>query len=129
MPSTWSCRCRSRLLSPARVGPVELADQGSELELALPSVTLAEALELGVRLAGHVVAHAADRAGGTGIDLGLAGALQAIEADKRLGHRASGGQQAVVAQHHRRLVAEVLDQPRAFVELEAHALVVVVGER
>jgi len=37
-----------RLVAPAGVGLVELADQGRELELALAGIVLAETLELGV---------------------------------------------------------------------------------
>src|SRR5262249_17277054 len=81
-------------VGPAGVDLVELADQGGELEFALAGDLVAETVELGARLAGDVVAHGADRAGGAGVDLDLAGALEAIEPDERLGHAAPGGEQA-----------------------------------
>src|SRR6185436_19929955 len=82
-PLEW--RAPSGLLPPAGVDLVDLADQRGELEIAAAGVAVGEALELGARLAGDVVAHRRDRAGRAGVDLGLAGALQPIEPQERLG--------------------------------------------
>src|SRR5436309_2741779 len=102
-PQPMRIRCLLEALPsvpPAGIDLVELADQGGELEVARAGVLVAEAVELRARLAGHIVAHDAQRAGGASVDLDLAGALQPIEPDECLGDAASGGEQAMVAQHH-----------------------------
>ena len=71
-------------MPPARVGLVELADQGGEFEVARAGCGLGEAVELGARFAGHVAAHDTDRAGRTGVDLGLASALEAVEPEYQM---------------------------------------------
>src|SRR5512133_2708439 len=117
-----------RSVPPAGIGLVELADQGGEFEVADSGLRLhlGKAIHVGARLAGEIVAQDVERAGRRRVELDLAGALEAIEPQEGLGHRTAGGQQAVVAQHHRGIVAEVLQEPTALVEVEARALVVVI---
>src|SRR4051812_47075492 len=102
MPSTWSCRCRcdgffrasgERSVPPARIGLVELTDQGGELEIADSGLRLLlrEAVHVGARLAGEIVAQDVERAGRRRVELNLAGALQPVEPQESLGHRAAGG--------------------------------------
>ncbi len=48
--------------------------------------------------------------------------------DPGLRGRGSGGEGAVIAQHHQGLVAEIRHQPFTLVEVQGHALIVVVGQ-
>ena len=67
-------------------------------------------------------------AAGHRLDLHAAGGLEADEVDVGLGDGRARGDQAVVAQDHVVALAEVGDQPRAFLEVEGRPLVFVIGE-
>ena len=59
--------------------------------------------------------------------LDFAGFFQVVHAQKRLPHGFANGQQAMVAQHQHRLVAQVLHQPLLLAHVQRHAFIVVIG--
>src|SRR5580704_5439852 len=78
-----------RLVPPARVDLVELADESGKFEVALAGIGLGEALHVGARLAGKIVAHDVERPRRRRVELDLAGPLQPIEPQEGFGHRAA----------------------------------------
>ena len=60
--------------------------------------------------------------------LDFAGFFQVVHAQERLPHGFADGQQAMVAQHQHRLVAQVLHQPLLLAHVQRHALIVVVSD-
>src|SRR5262249_46854506 len=88
-----------------------------------------EALELLRDVLGHRIGRqhhllAALRGG----DLRAAGWLEVVHLVEGVAYGAAGRQQAVMAQDHRVVLAEVAHQPLALVEIERDAFVVVVAE-
>ena len=61
-------------------------------------------------------------------DLGRAGALQHVDHVERLGDRGAADQQAVVAQDHRLVLAQVAHQALAFVQVQRDALIAVIRQ-
>src|SRR5476651_2329650 len=118
------------LVAPARIGLVELANQRGELEIADSDTRriFGEAIDIGTGLSGEVVAQDVQRPRRRGIELDLAGTLEAIKTQECLRHRPARRQDAVVAQQHGGVVTEVLQQAAALIEIEAGTFVVVIAE-
>jgi hypothetical protein len=72
--------------------------------------------------------HAQLAAAAQGLHLRLACALEEVDVQEGFRDGAAGGQQAVVAQDHRAMVAQALHQPLALFEIQRDAFVGVVAE-
>src|SRR6185295_10871977 len=109
----------------ARIDRIQLAPQGREHVVAGALLALAG---LAHRDRDRLRRDRMDRTGRRRGDLHVAGLLQRPEREERLRHARPPGEQAVVAQDHRALVADVAHQPLLLAGLDGDALEVVVGD-
>src|SRR5450759_220489 len=99
---------------------VENVATGAKRRIELQRIARAFALD--------VLGQLDDRAHRRRCELNFAGAIEEPQDHKGTGQRVSPGEQAVIAQNDRRLVADIADQPGSFVGVNRDALEVVIRE-
>ena len=124
-PLSPGTRGNERSIPVARVDPVQ------HLQQRRPAV--GAAVDAALELAGgvlHQVGRELDQlaAGRHRRELRLAALLEVAHQQERLRHRLAAGEQAVVAQDQRIVLAERGDEPRALVEIVGDAFVVVIAD-
>src|SRR5688572_23984 len=122
-PSAMAARRFRVSLPVARVDGIQLALQGGECVVA--GALLGRAA-LAHRLLEYFRPYRMHGAGAAGGDLHIAGALQRPHHQESLRHAGSPGEKAVVAQDHRRLVADVAHQALFLARLDRDAFELVV---